>query len=149
MTPGDRPSCWQVATVANLGWARTDLRWSVHQDHSVLKAGGRDYNWSCRAPPMSEGMIGKGAGQIARDERANEMRRRAWALVKGRGTGHEAGLLEYTNVGMAIFSIAFSPRAIVSASVRKQARCSLRSGGTAAVPSSCTSRGCGKHDLNI
>jgi len=36
------------------------------------------------------------------------MRGRAWALVKGRGSGHESGLLEYTDVGMTIQYTFFS-----------------------------------------
>jgi hypothetical protein len=39
---------------------------------------------------------------MTREERADEIRRRALALVTARGTGGEPGLLEYTSVGMSI-----------------------------------------------
>src|SRR5690242_2409833 len=50
---------------------------------------------------MNDGFIGKGASQIAREERADLMRRLAWELVTARGTGGE-GLLEYRIVGLMI-----------------------------------------------
>jgi hypothetical protein len=43
-----------------------------------------------------------------REERANEMRRRAWELVTARGTPAEPGVLECTNVGMMIQYTFFS-----------------------------------------
>jgi hypothetical protein len=49
----------------------------------------------------ANGLIGKGASQIAREERADHMRRLAWELVTARGTGGE-GLLEYRNTGVTI-----------------------------------------------
>ena len=50
---------------------------------------------------IDDSLIGKGASQIAREERANHMRRLAWELVTARGTGGE-GLLEYRNTGLTI-----------------------------------------------
>jgi|KBSMisStandDraft_5_1062788.scaffolds.fasta_scaffold1107883_2 hypothetical protein len=49
----------------------------------------------------NDSLLGKGALQIAREERANHMRRLAWELVTARGTGGE-GLLEYRNTGLTI-----------------------------------------------
>jgi len=49
-----------------------------------------------------DSLIGKGARQIAREERANEMRRRAWELVKARGYEVAAGLLQYSSAGLTI-----------------------------------------------
>jgi hypothetical protein len=45
---------------------------------------------------------------VTREERANEMRRRAWELVTARGTSGEPDLLEYTNVGITIQYSFFS-----------------------------------------
>ena len=50
----------------------------------------------------NDSLLGKGALQIAREERANHMRRLAWELVTARGMGDEPGLLEYRNAGMTI-----------------------------------------------
>jgi len=50
---------------------------------------------------IDDSLIGKGASQIAREARANHMRRLAWELVTARGTGGE-GLLEYRNTGLTI-----------------------------------------------
>jgi hypothetical protein len=48
------------------------------------------------------GLIGKGARQISRDDRANEMRRRALEVVRARGYEVAAGLLQYSNSGLTI-----------------------------------------------
>jgi hypothetical protein len=53
---------------------------------------------------------------MTREERAIEMRRRAWELVTARGTAAEPGLLEYTNVGLTIrYSFFFNTHRIVVA----------------------------------
>jgi hypothetical protein len=45
---------------------------------------------------------------MSSEERAKDMCRRAFELVKARGTGSETGLLEYRNVGMTIQYSFFS-----------------------------------------
>ncbi len=45
---------------------------------------------------------------MTREDRANEMRRRAWELVTARGSGADKEVLEYRSVGMSIQYSFFS-----------------------------------------